>query len=394
MTRILVSPSTYRLSNRRYGKTYNLFSNVPEGSFGSIQIMVGTIKDDIENPVVDVHSLHSQNRLRYLIEAYQDIWRRMQRDEVDLYHHVNFSYLSTNPILLRKKQRCPVLIGPVQSGHAVPKQELGKLIEWSIGRDLSARTQEYLYRVAEWIKMVVQPTRYRLFKRTLQSADRIIAVNEATKREYAEHTDISKIDVISLGVDLSTFEYSDEREPGKMVTVGRLTERKRHIDLLKMMGSVADAFPESHLHVIGDGPLGGELRDRATALGVEKYVTFHGSVPQSMVLEHLQSAHAFVHPSHSEGFSHARLEAMATGCPVVGTDVLGADEMIRDGVDGFVVPRGSPPALAEAVERLLADRSLAEEMGRNARRQVEAEHDWADIGRRYREVYESMLSSQ
>jgi glycosyltransferase involved in cell wall biosynthesis len=145
-----------------------------------------------------------------------------------------------------------------------------------------------------------------------------------------------------------------------------------------------------HLQVFGEGPQESDLRELAADLDVASNVTFHGHVSQSVIRDHLASARAFVHPSRSESFSLVRLEAMASGCPVVVTNISGAREMVRDNQEGFVIPTEAPAELADRVCRLLADFGLAKRLGRNARDRVESKYDWRQIGAEYVDVYDAL----
>jgi glycosyltransferase involved in cell wall biosynthesis len=191
---------------------------------------------------------------------------------------------------------------------------------------------------------------------------------------------------------MDKFPFAGGREERSIITVGNLIRRKGHRYLLAAMETVVSEFPDVTLHVVGTGPLREELESQTESLGIDDSVMFHGFVDDERLVELLQRARAFVHPSLSEGFSHARLEAMATGCPVVGTDVSGAHDLTRDGTDGYIVPIGNPDALADAIIELLSDAERASEMGRNARKKIERDHDYADIGRRYLEIYREMVA--
>jgi glycosyltransferase involved in cell wall biosynthesis len=90
--------------------------------------------------------------------------------------------------------------------------------------------------------------------------------------------------------------------------------------------------------------------------------------------EFYQAADVFVLPSHVEGMSNSLLEAMACGLPVVATSVGAAPEMVRDGVDGLLVPPRDPDALARALSRLLADRATRDALGASARETVMARY--------------------
>jgi len=140
-------------------------------------------------------------------------------------------------------------------------------------------------------------------------------------------------------------------EPLAVVWVGRLAVPKDPATLLE---AVAELPAETvRLDILGDGPLRPAMEQRAAELGVQESVTFHGEVTD--VRRRLERAAAFVLASWSEGMPMSILEAMASGLPVVASDVGGVSEVVVDGVTGFVVPPGDPRALAVALRRLADD---------------------------------------
>lgn len=150
-----------------------------------------------------------------------------------------------------------------------------------------------------------------------------------------------------------------------VVAMGRLIPDKR-FDL------ALDAFallPERHSNVglllLGEGPSRPELEAQARRLGLEKRVEFAGFVEKPWSL--LRGAECLAFSSEREGFSLAILEALAHGVPVVATDCdYGPPELVRDGVNGFLVPAGQAGELATALDRLLSSPELRERMSRNA----------------------------
>ena len=107
-------------------------------------------------------------------------------------------------------------------------------------------------------------------------------------------------------------------------------------------------------------------------LGLQAHVTFLGEVSEQELVAWYHRATAFVMPSlsvgdHFEGFGLVHLEANACGTPAIGTWESGAEEVIVDGENGFLVPQNDPEALAEAIGRLLADATLVQRMGASGR---------------------------
>jgi glycosyltransferase involved in cell wall biosynthesis len=102
-------------------------------------------------------------------------------------------------------------------------------------------------------------------------------------------------------------------------------------------------------------------------------------VPRSRVIDEFRRADVFVLPTLCDSFALVHLEAMACGVPVITTPNCGS--VVRDGVDGFVVPIRDAEAIADTIELLLADRALRERMGQNARARAR-EFTWERYGER------------
>lgn len=138
-----------------------------------------------------------------------------------------------------------------------------------------------------------------------------------------------------------------------ITSMGRLTRQKGFDLLLKAFAKIAPKYPQCELTIIGEGPLYTELERLSRILNLSSQVTFAGRLkhPQSV----LQKAQLFVMASRFEGFPYAALEAMANGLPVIYTDCpSGPREIIRDGIDGLLVPNGDVSAIAQAMNRLIS----------------------------------------
>lgn len=152
-----------------------------------------------------------------------------------------------------------------------------------------------------------------------------------------------------------------------VVTVCRLTSWKGVDTLIDMAGRLG-----VRLLVIGDGPDTGALRKRASE--VERrggHVTFAGQLPQPEVKQHLARSKIFALLSSYEGLSFALLEAKAAGLPAVASDIPGNRMVVRDGLDGAIVPLGDAQALDDAVTSMLGDEGQRTAMGQAAQNDVQ-----------------------
>lgn len=174
--------------------------------------------------------------------------------------------------------------------------------------------------------------------------------------------------------------------------VGRLERQKRFDILLSAVGQlVARGYPVK-LVIAGDGSLREELQRMADALGVASACRLVGHSVDVAAVH--QALNLFVQSSDYEGTSNAVLEAMALETPIVATDVGGTRDLIRDGIDGLLVPPGSVTALAGAIAQALDDGVATDRRVAAARARVEAELSFETRMRAVESVYETLAGAR
>jgi glycosyltransferase involved in cell wall biosynthesis len=161
--------------------------------------------------------------------------------------------------------------------------------------------------------------------------------------------------------------------PPRIISVGRYVEKKGFGDLIAACRLLRDRGLTFVCEIIGGGPLEAELQTQIEQAKLEGLVSLAGPRAQEEVRRRLAEAHLFVLAcvpeagGGSDNLPTVVMEAMAAGLPVVSTRLAGVPEMIESGVDGWLVPPGDKVALAEAMERLLAERSESLRLGEHAR---------------------------
>jgi len=156
----------------------------------------------------------------------------------------------------------------------------------------------------------------------------------------------------------------EQRRP-RIIGVGRLSPEKGFDLLIQAFARIAPWYSDWSLQILGEGPERGNLEALADSLGVRNHVHLPGWVdrPQSALLE----AGVFVLPSRYEGFPNALLEAMACSLPCIACACdSGPAEIIRDGVDGMLIPPENVNAMANALRQLVSDEAKRARMGRRA----------------------------
>jgi glycosyltransferase involved in cell wall biosynthesis len=159
--------------------------------------------------------------------------------------------------------------------------------------------------------------------------------------------------------------------------------------LIEGFRAVAAARPDVDLLMVGDGPLRGELEALAVELGLTGRVHFLGV--RDDVPDLLRAADVFALTSLSEAASLTLMEAMASGLPVVVTDVGGNPELVRDGVDGLLVPRGDRRAIGSALLKILDDPALASAMGQAGRTSADRRFRLARTVENYLDLFRQVL---
>ncbi len=151
----------------------------------------------------------------------------------------------------------------------------------------------------------------------------------------------------------------------RIVTMGRLGPQKNHAMLIRAFSRFHAFHPDYTLSICGEGYLRKELTALIGELGLRDHVFLEGRLVK--VHEAIRDAEIFVLSSDFEGFSNALLEAMMMGFPCVSTDCEGSKEVIEDGKNGLLVPRGDEDALFRAMLRLAEDPEFRESLGRAAK---------------------------
>jgi len=172
------------------------------------------------------------------------------------------------------------------------------------------------------------------------------------------------------GLDLAEFERADfSSTPPLIIAVGRLIAKKGFAELIRACALLAERGKLFRCEIIGEGPLENELRAQIDKLNLQNRFVLSGAKPQREVRQHLAAASVFVLPSvldpegGMDNLPTVIMEAMATGLPVISTNIAGIPEMVVQNETGFLVQPADPIALAKAIEDVIDDRLLAQRLG-------------------------------
>ncbi len=199
-----------------------------------------------------------------------------------------------------------------------------------------------------------------------------------------------RVRVVEPGVDGPAGRADGGRRTGgspagvAFVSIGNLSWHKRPLDLLEAFSGLADAG--ARLTLVGaaaDPVLAGHVRERLRSPDLRDRAGWVGGLPPDAVARLLRAADVFVLPALHEAFGIAVGEAMRAGLPAIVSASGNLPRLVRDGVDGFVVPPRDVWALAAAMRRLATDRELRERMASSARARGASLSTWDQAARRF-----------
>jgi glycosyltransferase involved in cell wall biosynthesis len=229
----------------------------------------------------------------------------------------------------------------------------------------------------------------RLTRLSLSRAKKVLVVSKALADQvYSIGIPYSKIAIIPDGVDTAYFTpLSYNERKNNILFVGSLIERKGVRTLIQAFAAVVKQFPKVHLILIGEGAQRIEIEQLAQLLGISANITLTGAQPQERVAVEMRYAKVFVLPSIEEGLGVVLLEAIASGTPIVASNVGGISEVVDDTI-GILVPPGDADQLGKAILTII---NLSPEkwnyFHHNARKRAEGMYDWNHIAEQLMRFY-------
>ncbi len=242
-----------------------------------------------------------------------------------------------------------------------------------------------------------KPFGKRILRRWFRRLHGKIAVSKPARDFACEHF-LGHYNLIPNGVD--TEHFSPEAPPvekysdGKLniLFVGRLESRKGFVYLLKAYQRVKEEFPNCRLIVVGPGDRKRRQYEKQIARKNIEDVVFIGFVPYEELPSYYKTAHIYCAPATGrESFGIVLLEAMATGKPIVASNIEGYASVVTHGVEGLLVPPRDDRLLAESLLSLMRDEPLQRKMGQNGLRTAQ-NYSWEFVAARVMDYYMRLLS--
>lgn len=201
-----------------------------------------------------------------------------------------------------------------------------------------------------------------------------------------------KIFSISMGIDTNLFFFQPNRnnEEPKLLFVGRLSPVKGVNYLIRALPRILEKFPKARLEIVGYGSQEKELKALVKNLSLENKIIFSGGVVNKELPKYYHKSSVYILPSLVEGLPVAIMEAMACGCPVIATSVGGVTDLIENNVTGLLIIPKSVDEISQSVIKILSDKTLRENIIRNARKKIEENYEWNIIASKFENLYDKV----
>lgn len=231
-----------------------------------------------------------------------------------------------------------------------------------------------------------------LYKLALPKLDQLILLNHDDKTDLLINNDIEVKEIYILGgigLDLNQYKYSPATKdlPIQFLFIGRLLKEKGIHDFIAAAQIVKEKFPQTTFTVLGgidEANLGALTQGELTQYIDQNVIDYPGHVEN--IAEWIKQSHVFVLPSYREGVPRSTQEAMAIGRPVITTDVPGCRDTVIDGVNGFLVPKWNPQALAEKMIYFIEHPEQVRMMGDQSHKIAIEKFDAKKVNRRLLEI--------
>ncbi|MBG1240748.1 glycosyltransferase family 1 protein [Nostoc sp. NZL] len=268
------------------------------------------------------------------------------------------------------------------------------------------------YNTIEDIPLIASQ-RLAVEKEVLEIAERIVATSPQEQQHMRSLVSTKgNIDIIPCGTDIQRFgsiareaaraELGIDKEAKVVLYVGRFDPRKGIETLVRAVNQSGLRDSKNLQLIIGGGSTPGNSdgieRDRIEAiineLGMSDFTTLAGRLSQDILPTYYAAADVCVVPSHYEPFGLVAIEAMASGTPVVASDVGGLQFTVVNEETGLLAPPQDVDAFASAIDRILLNSEWRDELGKAGRKRVENKFSWDGVAHQLSELYTELLQPQ
>lgn len=339
----------------------NIYSNIQHHKLSYNEIKGRVIPSPLENRIATL--LFLVKRLGGFVKYFVLSERSTLRKKV-----LNFVRLS----LINSNR--PDIIHFAYSGIAIEFIDILDLIDNGTKKFVSCRGSAEIY------KPIVDSDRENLLRLLWPKVDFVHCVSQdMMNRMEAYGLGKPQAFVNFPSIDLKKFKYLQRNQSHCesildsviIISTGRLDHQKGYLYALLAIKKLIAKGVKLEYHILGEGPEFGPIKFFIDDQKLDNNVFLHGKVNADSVSTLLAKAHIFLLPSVYEGISNAALEAMASGVPIVTTDGGGMSEVVKNRINGLIVPRCDPGAIVEAVEYTIDNYQEAIKLAQNARETIQ-----------------------
>lgn len=245
------------------------------------------------------------------------------------------------------------------------------------------------YRGGEADRFLVRSN--RMVAWSLRRAAKLIVPSGFLQQVFKQHGLVA--DIVPNVVDLQRFRPAHSRSSSdlRLMVARNLEPIYDNATALRAFALVLQTHPSAHLTLAGTGPELLELQQLARSLGVDGQVEFAGRLERDEMAERLRQCAVALNPSRTDNTPNSVLEALASGVPVVTTNVGGVPYLVEHGVTALLVPPGNPESMARGVLDLLGDHRLTAQLVANGLHTVQR-YTWSAVAPLLGEAYSCALA--
>lgn len=338
------------------------------------------------------------------IKIYRILWIPIPMLYIPLFSILSFKFL----IKLHRKQKFDIIHGNWNCDWFYKKDYLKTPLVSTMHGTWIGEYKSVLYQPLKYYG--INDLAIRIFgkffgkidKKTGEKTDKLIVVSNFSKNEVIKYYNIpeDKISVISNGVDLSLFHFNKKednlnKKKGTseflMLFVGRLVARKAPQILINSFYLVKKELSNIKLIIVGSGPLKKILLKKIRKLNLEENILILSNISFKKLASIYSISNLFILHSYYEAQGIVLLEAMASGVPIIATNVGGVPETTPEGICAKLIEPGNSKLLAKEIINLIHDKKLRKKLRENGLDRIKNSYDWSNLVIKVEKEYRNLL---
>lgn len=255
------------------------------------------------------------------------------------------SLLGTDIPVIASERLDPAAMSPTRK---LLKRLLLPYADWLVVQTQSIK-EYFPKRIQKKTSVIYNPVRDEVFH---QIENGVLKIENGERHESPNGLQVQGANAASsVQCSNTPMEGMGQEKQNRIISVGRLYPQKNQEMMIRAFAKVADKFPNWQLVIFGEGPLRAELESLVSSFKLQDRVLLPGRTEH--VIEELRKSKIFCMSSDYEGMSNSMIEAFCIGLPIVSTKVSGTDELVQDGVNGYLVELGDVDGMADVLSQLM-----------------------------------------